>query len=212
MKTLSTIFTILCLSVAVLAGAQSEKYMQTMGTTLQGFAQAKTAEEMTALGAKFERIGDAEKTQWLPYYYAGLVKARMSLYGMGDKDKLADEAAVLITKAEALSKDNSEILCVKSLIASAKLLVDPMSRWQEYGEVSANHLAAAKKADPTNPRPYMLEANSLKNTPEQFGGGCSTAKPLAEKAIALYETFKPASAIAPDWGKESAAQVVKDCQ
>lgn len=212
MKTLSTFFTILCLSVALLAGAQSEKYMQTMGTTLQGLGQAKTAEDMTALAAKFERIGDAEKTQWLPYYYAGLVKARMSLYGMGDKDKLADEAAALITKAEALSKDNSEILCVKSLIASAKLLVDPMSRWQEYGEISANHLAAAKKADPTNPRPYMLEANSLKNTPEQFGGGCTTAKPLAEKAVALYETFKPASAIAPDWGKENAAQVVKDCQ
>lgn len=212
MKTLTKIFTLICLSAAITAGAQSEKYVQNMTAAIQSLNQGKTAEEMTAVAAKFERIGDAEKTEWLPYYYAGLAKARMSLYGLGDKDKLADEAGVLITKAEALSKDNSEILCVKSLIASAKLLVDPMSRWQEYGEISANHLAAAKKADPTNPRPYMLEANSLKNTPEQFGGGCSTAKPLAEKAITLYETFKPASTIAPDWGKESAAQVVKGCQ
>lgn len=212
MKSLKTMLTVLFLSGTIMAGAQSEKYVQTMGTTLQSLGQAKTAEELSTVAAKFERIGDAEKTQWLPYYYAGLAKARMSLYGMGDKDKLADEATAIIAKAEALSADNSEILCVKSLIANAKILVDPMSRWQEYGEQAANFLAASKKADPTNPRPYMLEASSLKNTPEQFGGGCSNAKPLAEKAVELYGKFKSATAIAPDWGKDNAEQIVKDCK
>ncbi len=212
MKSLKLVFTLFMLSITMIAVAQSEKYVQTMTATLQGMEQAKTAEEEAALAAKFERIGDAEKTQWLPYYYAALVKTRMSMAGQGDKDKLANEADAFIAKAEALSKDNSEILCIKSLNATAKLLVDPMSRWQEYGELSSNYLAAAKKADPTNPRPYMLEASALKNTPEQFGGGCATAKPVAQKSIELFEKFKAASTIAPNWGKDTAEQVAKDCQ
>lgn len=212
MKCSQIVFSLFMLCMTITATAQSEKYTQTMTAAIQSMDQVKTAEEMAALAAKFERIGEAEKTEWLPYYYAGLIKARMSMYGLGDKDKLANEADAFIAKAEALSKDNSEILCIKSFNAMAKLLVDPMSRWQEYGELSSNYLAAAKKADPTNPRPYMLEANSLKNTPEEFGGGCTTAKPFAQKAVELYENFKPASTIAPNWGKDSAEQVVKGCQ
>ena len=32
--------------------------------------QSKTPEDFTALSNDFTRIGDKEKTQWLPYYYA----------------------------------------------------------------------------------------------------------------------------------------------
>lgn len=42
---------------------------------------------------------------WLPYYYAALVKSRMSMQGLGgDKDKVADEAEALLNKAEAIEK------------------------------------------------------------------------------------------------------------
>ena len=90
--------------------SQNEKYFAAMGSTLQQFGSANSAEEMTAIAAKFERIGDAEKTQWLPYYYAAMTKARMSMEGMGgDKDKVADEATALINKAAEIEKNNSEI-------------------------------------------------------------------------------------------------------
>jgi hypothetical protein len=203
-----------CMLIATTGFAQqTEKFVQAMNTALEQLGQAKTGEDMVAVAQKFERIGDAEKTEWLPYYYAAMVKARMSMAGFGgDKDVVADEANTLIEKADALQKNNSEILCVKSLIATAKMLVNPQARYMEYGMKSGMFLEEAKKADPTNPRPYMLQAISLKNTPEQFGGGCKQAKPLADKALTLYAAFKPVSTIYPNWGKETVQEVADACK
>lgn len=193
--------------------AQSEKYAPSMGATLQQLGAAKTGEEMIAVAQKFERIGDAEKTQWLPYYYAAMLKARMSMMGVGgDKDIVADEATALVVKAEAIEKNNSEILCIKSMIATAKMLVDPQARWMQYGAESNQFLEEAKKADAANPRPYMLQSTSLKNTPEQYGGGCKTAKPLAEKAMELYNASKQSNPLMPSWGKESVEEIINSCK
>jgi len=184
-----------------------------MASTLQQFGTAKTAEEYAAAEAKFERIAEAEKTQWLPYYYAALVKGRMAQQGMGgDIDKVADDAQALLDKAAALSPNNSEIFCVKYIIITAKLMVDPQSRYMQYMGAMTESLESAKKADPTNPRPYALQAIGLKNTPEQFGGGCAAAKPLAQKALDLFGSFKPASPLNPNWGKEMVEGIIKDCK
>lgn len=154
-----------------------------------------------------------KKTQWLPYYYAAMLKARMSMMGVGgDKDIVADEATALVVKAEAIEKNNSEILCIKSMIATAKMLVDPQARWMQYGAESNQFLEEAKKADAANPRPYMLQSTSLKNTPEQFGGGCKTAKPLAEKAMELYNASKQNNPLMPSWGKESVEEIINSCK
>ncbi|MBN8837394.1 MAG: hypothetical protein J0I09_09055 [Sphingobacteriia bacterium] len=192
--------------------AQSDKYVSSMGATLQQFAEAKDENAYTAAAAKFERIADAEKTQWLPYYYAALVKARMAQQKMGgDPDKVSDDAQVLLDKATALSPANSEIFCVKYIILSAKLMVDPQSRYMKYmGEMSST-IESAKKTDPTNPRPYTLQAIGLKYTPESFGGGCNTARPMAQKAVELYGSFKPASPLHPNWGKETVDAIIADC-
>jgi len=198
--------------IAISATAQNEKYTAAMTSALQQSGTAKDAASMEAIASTFERIGDAEKTQWLPYYYAAMIKARMSMmHTGGDPDQVADEATALINKAEAIEK-NSETTCIKSMIATAKMLVDPQARWMEYGTESAQLLEEAKKQDTTNPRPFMLQAMNLKNTPKQFGGGCETAKPLAEKALALYNDFKPASELHPKWGKESVEQLIVSCK
>lgn len=193
--------------------SQSEKFTAAMGATLQQYGEAKDEASFTAVAAKFERIGDAEKNQWLPYYYAALVKARMAQQKFGgDPDKVADEAQVLLDKADALSPNNSEIFCVKYIIAAARLMVDPQSRYMQYLGLMNEALESAKKADASNPRPYALQAIGLKNTPETFGGGCSAAKPLAEKASGMYESFKPASPIHPNWGKEMVQSIISDCK
>jgi hypothetical protein len=193
------------------AFSQEDKFTAAMASTLEQMKAAKTPEESDAVAAKFERIGDAEKTQWLPYYYAALIKARMAMEAK-DKDKAADEATAILDKAEAISKDNSEIYCVKATICWARMFVDPMTRWMQYGAEATKNLDASKKADASNPRPYILQANSLKNTPEQFGGGCATAKPAAEKAAKLLANFKTASPLHPNWGKENVDQILEGCK
>ncbi len=193
------------------AFSQNEKFTAAMASALEQMKAAKTPEETAAVAAKFERIGDAEKTQWLPYYYAALIKAQ-SAFAAKDKDKAADEATAILDKAEALEKNNSEILCTRATICYAHMMVDPMTRWMQYGAEATKNLDASIKADATNPRPVILKANSLKNTPEQFGGGCETAKPLAEKAAKLLADFKPASPIHPTWGKEVVDQILESCK
>jgi len=194
------------------AFSQSDRYMGAMAGTLHEFAAASDGASMAAVAAKFERIGDAEKTQWLPYYYAALTKARMSMQGMGgDKDAMANEAETLINKAQAIQK-NSENYCVVYMIASARMLVDPQSRYMTYMAPMTEALDQAKKLDPSNPRPYALLAIAFRNTPEQFGGGCKAAKPDADKALSLYASFQPASPISPNWGKDIVDGVVNGCK
>lgn len=205
---------IVCLlaTQAIVSFSQSEKYFGAMGATLQQYGAAKTPEELAAVGAKFERIAEAEKTQWLPYYYAALIKVNSTWSAAdGSKDNIANEAEALIAKAEAIEKNNSEIFCIKAMIATAKMMVNPMERWQQYGGIFQENIAKAKAADASNPRPHMLQAMTLKNTPEAFGGGCKAAKPVVDKANELFAAFKTATPLHPNWGKEILAEQMKGC-
>jgi hypothetical protein len=173
----------------------------------------KTSSGFLTVANNFERIAQAEKTQWLPYYYAAFCQVNMG-YREQDKDKIdaiADKAAALIAKADSLAPNNSEISCIKSMIASCHMMADPMNRWMQYGQESSANIETAMKQDASNPRPYYLKGQALKYTPEQFGGGCKNAKPILETAIEKFTSFKPANEIFPDWGKSITEQIIKEC-
>ena len=127
-------------------------------------------------------------------------------------DAIADKAEQLIVKAETLAgKENSETDVIKSMIASAHMMVDPQTRWQQYGAASASNIEKAKELDPANPRPVYLEGQAKFYTPEAFGGGKAVAKPLFEKALAMFDTFKPKSELDPTWGKASTQYFLSMC-
>lgn len=190
--------------------AQSEKFINTMQEKISAADTVRNPQGLQQLSAAFERIGDAEKTQWLPYYYAALTQVN-SGYMMGMEnmsvskvDPIADKAEALLNKAEALEKANSEIFIVKKMIASLRMMGDPMSRFMTYGPQAAEALQSAKVLNPDNPRSFLLEGQDKFFTPEQFGGSKTEAKKLFEEAMKKYETFKPASALHPVWGKSTA--------
>ncbi len=205
-------FLFLTLSFAMFTSfSQSDKYMKAMQDKVLAIDTVLNAEALKDLSASFERIADAEKNQWLPYYYAALAQVNAGnlifVANQGNTselqklDALADKAEQLIGKAEGLSKDNSEIYVVKKMIASLRMMVDPMNRYMQYGPPAQQALEAAKKLNPENPRVYLLEGQDKFFTPEQYGGSKAEAKKLFEVALKKYETFKPATAIDPDWGR-----------
>ena len=98
------------------------------------------------------------------------------------------------------------------MIASVQMLVNPQQRYMQYGAASQKEMQKAMQQDPTNPRPYMLKGQSLKYTPEQFGGGCVTAKPVLQSSLNKYATFKPASEIHPTWGKQRVELLIGECK
>ena len=188
--------------------AQNEKYQKSMETTLASLETARTSDAWLEAANTFQRIADAEKNQWLPYYYtalsyvnAGYMKSQVNQNpNPAVTDPLADKAEEAINKAEALSKNNSEIFIIKKMIATLRMTADPMNRYQTYGPQAAEALQKAKTLNPENPRVTMLEAQDKFFTPEQFGGSKSEAKILFEETMKKFEKFKPESSIHPQWG------------
>ena len=198
----------------VSAYGQSGKYNDAMQKNLSRFDSSKSTQDYQALGANFERIGDAEKTEWLPYYYSALALLTPGWSDPKiDKDDNATKIKSLIDKAEALVKDSAdkaELLSLRNMTATQQMLVDPQSRWMSYGQEGANYLKQAKELAPENPRLAYLEAAGVFGTPEQFGGGKAKAKPLLEKAVMLFKAEKP-KPLHPQWGQKIAEDMLAQC-
>ncbi|WP_153800210.1 hypothetical protein [Foetidibacter luteolus] len=205
------ILTVIALTAAVMVHAQDDKFTGAMKKNLAQFDSVKTTQDYTNLANNFERIGDAEKTQWLPYYYAGLALTTAAWSDQSlDKDKNAEKVKALCDKAEAIEK-NAEILTIRNMAATQQMMVDPQNRWQTYGMEAGSALQKGMQIDPNNPRLYYLQGMSIFNTPEQFGGGKDKAKPIFEKAVALFKAAQP-KPLYPNWGQKQAEDMLAKCQ
>ncbi len=186
--------------------AQSARYESAMKSNIAQLDSLMTKGNYDELANNFTRIGDAEKTQWLPYYYAAFcyATAAMSEKDNSKKDAIADKADAQITKAESiLGKENSETDIIKAMIATAHMTVDPQNRYMTYGPTISDNIQKAEKLDPTNPRPVLFEAENKFFTPEAYGGGKDVAKPLFDTASKLFDNFKPETDLSPNWGKST---------
>src|SRR5215813_2891637 len=106
MKTIIVAFALLA---TVSVNAQSTKYVDAMQKNLALFDSAKTTQDFQNLAAGFERIGDAEKTEWLPYYYSGLALSTMGWADQKlDKDANSEKIKSLCDKGESLTQDNAD--------------------------------------------------------------------------------------------------------
>ena len=205
--------------IAINSFSQSEKYTKAMEQLVPAVDTTRTLDGLNNLANSFQRIADAEKNQWLPYYYAAMTNVSaayvmsMGQMGMADKtDPIADKAETLLNKAAELSKDNSEIYCVKKMIASLRLMGDPQNRYMTYGPAADEALTTAKSLNPANPRVTLLEAQDKFFIPEEFGGSKTEAKKLFEESIKKYEAFKPETSIHPTWGMAQAKYFLSQIQ
>ena len=205
-----TVLPALIIFLAFSASAQSEKYIKAMEARVAQMEKTNTSAGWQEMANGFERIAQAEKTQWLPFYYAAvshvmngymLNNGQTSAANTTQIDQIADKAEALIASAEALEKNNADIYCVKKMVNTLKMMADPMTRFQTYGPRAAEALAKARTLDPDNPRIYMLEGQDKMFTPEQFGGSRAEAKNLFEASLKKFNGYKPNSSIHPNWGR-----------
>lgn len=200
---IAALFTISCTSAQQTSeGPEEIKFVSIMEATIKMLDTAASPATYTMLANTFERIGNAEKKYWQPWYYAALCYSFMAI-NTPDKtmiDPLTMKAGQLLEKATSLSSENSEISALLGMISNTKILVDPIARWQTYSAEAAAFLKTAKEQNPLNPRPYLIEARTKLFTPAAMGGGAEAARPVIEKALSNYASFKPVSSIAPVWG------------
>ena len=202
--------------------AQTDQFKQAMSQAISAMQATNMTSPVTdfqATANQFERIAAAEPKEWLPRYYAGLNYVYMGFLGKDEasKDKFLDQADVNLKAAEAIvvatnQPENDEVAVLKAYIAQARMVVDPMNRWQQYGPLFQAGIEKAKSLNASNPRPYVLEGSSLMYTPEQFGGGPGTACPLLKQAVEKFATFKPASDLSPNWGQKQIEPLLAKCK
>lgn len=202
----------LALFYSLATHGQGNLYVAKMKENLSALDTAKTFQALQELTASFERIAEAEKTQWLPYYYAALSSYRMGRKMTGqEKDAIAEKSLGFLKKAQSI-ENNAELYCMEYMLAILQMTVDPERRYLEYGEMADKAAAHAKEMDASNPRIYLMEAMTTLHKPEFLGGGKTNARPLFEKSLSLFAAFKPLSALHPQWGKELAAASLEECK
>ena len=210
----STLLLLSLLISTVTFSQDNKKYTDAMKRNLSMMDTAAAAATLQLMANSFERIANAEKNKWLPYYYAAYTITRIS-YTVEDKstiDAILDKAQVFIDKADSLQPNNSEIYAVKSFVLSARIMVNPMSRGAQFGPQSGMVLDKAIELDPANPRPYLLKGTGALYTPPAFGGGKDKAAVLLQTSIDKYKTFKPADELMPNWGEARAKQLLEECK
>ncbi len=190
--------------------AQSAKYTEFMKKNVAMLDSVKTADDLQNSANNFDRIANAEKTQWLPYYYEAYSLVMKSFMTKDPKaiDANCDKADEALTMAESLSKDNSEITTLKSMVLTARMQAD-QSRGMTMGPKSTMLLQQAMQQQPANNPRTLMQLSQMKfYTPAAFGGSKEKAIELLKKSIAAYDTFKPATDIDPNWGKDYAVSLL----
>ncbi|MCU0353707.1 MAG: hypothetical protein MUD08_08230 [Cytophagales bacterium] len=211
MKKTIAIFALLFIGVLKAFANGDEKYAQAMQSALGQMKAAASPEQMQAVANRFEMIGKTASNEWLPSYYAAFCYANLSYMEKDSRkrDQYVEKAQSLI---DATMTENDEIFVMKAYVAQANLAIDGQNRWETQGKIFEENLAKAEKLNAQNPRIDMLRGVSLLFTPEPFGGGAKNACPLLRKAQAQFEAFRPASALAPNWGKEDLEQYLAKCK
>jgi hypothetical protein len=201
------------ISVTV-AFAGGRNYQQIMGKTLGEFAQAQTVEDFRNAGSKFMMIANAEPEEWLPLYYHAHCYIMMSFVERANpekRDDYLDEAAISVEKLVRLAPEESEVFVMQGLLYSARLMIDPMNRGQQYSALSAQSIGRALGIEPENPRArYMQIANEM-GTAQFFGSDISSSCAKAQKLFEDWDNYQARSAIHPRWGKEQVADALQQC-
>ncbi|WP_298486813.1 hypothetical protein [uncultured Maribacter sp.] len=202
------LITILAVFISALTFAQ-DQYTAGMQKAFGFWGEGKITEASNL----FERISTAEMDNWLPAYYAAQVNTVAS-FGEKDKEKLVkqlEKAQEFVDIAKAISPNNPEIIIQQAMIHTAYVVFDGAS----YGmTLSPEIVALYQKAlaiAPDNPRVVFSKAEWDMGSAKYFGQDTAPYCKEVERALELFANFKPESEFHPNWGKDRAEIVAKNC-
>ncbi len=211
MKTMLTFI----FSLFMIAASQADNgaYEKAMQKSLNALREAHDTDALTEAAHQFERIGTAEKDQWLPWYYAAYAHIMMGAIAQdpSQKDPHLDQAQTLLDKAGALKADASELTTLQGFLYMIRVTVDPASRGQEMAPRATQTLRQAVEMNPDNPRASLLLAQMQYGTAQFFQSDTSEACGLVTQALEKFETEKPKDSLMPTWGKETAMALQEQC-
>ena len=131
MKILFTL--IFCFYTASGLIADDGKYEKAMKKNISMIDSAHDVSSMIDVANRFERIANAEKNKWLPYYYTSLMYTITCFTDTvtEKKDEYLDKADYFIHIADSLEPNESENYVMMGMIAQGRLQIDPMNRYMK---------------------------------------------------------------------------------
>lgn len=217
MKTLNIIPTLMILLIILVVHsvfANDGKYEEAMKKNISSVYSAQTVEELQQAVNAFERIGNAEKTKWEPYYYSAFGNIMMANREKesAKRDQYLDLAMVAIEKAKSISAEESEIIAMEGFAYMIRVSVDPATRGPKFVGQAMQAFGKANALNPENPRPLALMAEMQYGTAQFFGSPTTEACGTATKALEKFESFKSENPLAPRWGKSMAEKMKEKCK
>lgn len=216
MKSLNIIPLLLALLVfgASKLALANDKYSENMLKNIDSVYRSKTTTGLQQAVNAFERIGEAEKTKWEPFYYAsyGYVMMATREKDATKKDNYLDQALKAASKATAINPNESEIVALEGFIHMIRVTVDPASRGQQYSGMAFQSFGKAVELNPENPRALALLAQMQYGTAKFFGSSTTEACETLKKSLEKFETSKSDNVLAPRWGRGMAESLKANCQ
>lgn len=200
---------ILFLTVTLSINAQSQ-YESGMQNAMQLWGEQMTKEASNL----FERIALAEDDNWLPYYYVALVNTTAS-FGERDKDKLTqqlEKAKEFNDIANNLSPDHPEVLVMEAMINTAWMAFDGATYGPTLSGKNAQLYQEALQLAPQNPRVVLSKAEWDMGSARYFGKDITPYCKDVQRALELFADFSTDKPFYPQWGKDRAEEVAKQCQ
>ncbi len=205
MKKSIIILAVLCTTITI----AQDGYTKGMQKAFQLWGEGKTVDASNM----FERIANAESDNWLPYYYVSSINTIAS-FGEKDKEKLTQQlgkAQDFIDLARQSAPNNAEIMVQQAMIYTAWISFDGASYGMTLSGKVAALYAQALELSPENPRVVFSRAEWDMGSARYFGKDTAPYCKDVERSLELFDTFKAESAFHPNWGRERAEEIVKNC-
>jgi hypothetical protein len=202
-------------TVALLAAAPADKFTDQMKKCIGTLYAARTPDDYQKSINTFNRIGDAEKTKWEPFYYSALGSIFMASGELDalKKDAILDIAKQTLDKASAVKGEDSEIVALEGFIQMLKVTVDPATRGPQYSMQAVQLFSKAMTLDPANPRATALMAQMQLGTARFFNQAPTEACATARKAAELFDAAKfSEDSLQPVWGQSMNEGVLAECK
>lgn len=201
--------TILIFAVGLSMSGQTN-YQEGMQQAFGLWGQQKNTEAVNL----FERIANAENSNWIPYYYAAQVEI---ISGFAEKDIAVLDAnlkkgQIYLDKAMVLSEDNPELLVMQALLYTVWIAYDGETYGRKYAKKINKLYEKAEKIAPTNPRAVYCHAEWNIGSAKFFGDDIQPFVQDLEKSLDLFATFELPSAFYPNWGEDRAKILLENCK
>ena len=209
-KTLLTVFTLL-FSISLLANDSA--YTKAMGNALTQFGEAQTIADLQMTANSFARISNVTPEDWLSPYYESQCYVLISFREKetAKKDEYLDKAQKILNPLLNSQATNSEVFALQSLLYTARLTVDPMTRGQEYMALSSGAYQRSLALNPTNPRALYLQLSNEVGMAQFFGEDVSRYCDRIHELYSHWDEFNVGERFYPNWGINQLEDLMQNC-